>query len=58
MAHDAVLQWAYGVNSTLEKGQQPDDGATITSNIINSTFKGITGTVMVDQFGDRYPDQR
>ena len=58
MIHDAVLQWAYGGNKTLEQGYPPDDGFRITQNIINMTFDGITGKVAIDEFGDRKPDQR
>ena len=43
--HDAVLMWAYAVNKTLEEGGSEDDGISITKNIINSTFEGVTGKV-------------
>ena len=56
--HDAVLQWAYGVNKTIEQGYPPDDGFRITQNIINMTYEGITGTVKINHLGDRNPDQR
>ncbi len=55
--HDAVLLWAYGVNKTLEEGYPPDDGFRITKNIINMTFEGITGTVIINEVGDRILDQ-
>ncbi len=51
--HDAVLQWAYGVNRTIEQGFPPDDGFMVTQNIINRTFQGITGSVVIDRNGDR-----
>ncbi len=53
-----MLQWAYGVNKTLEQGYPPDDGFKVTQNIFNMTFVGITGTVTIDSVGDRRPDQR
>ena len=56
--HDAVLQWAYGVNLTLAAGHSPDDGFKVSKNIFNMTFEGITGTVTSDNVGDRKPDQR
>ncbi len=56
--NDAVLQWAYGVNKTLEQGHPPNDGFKVTQNIFNMTFVGITGTVTIDSVGDRWPDQR
>ena len=45
MAHDAILAWAYGVNRTLERGGEPDDGETVANNIFNFAFAGITGEV-------------
>ncbi len=57
MIHDSMLQWAYGVNKTLEQGYPPDDGFKVTQNIINMTFEGITGTVVINEFGDRSIDQ-
>ena len=56
LIHDAVLQWAYGVNKTMEQGHAPDDGFKITQNIINMTFEGITGSVIIDRNGDRTQD--
>ena len=56
--HDAMLQWAYGVNKSLEKGQSPDDGVSVTNNILNLTYQGITGKVAVNQYGDRQSDSR
>ena len=58
MVHDAVLQWAYGVNKSLTQGLPPDDGYQITQNIFNSTFEGITGTVTINNVGDRLMDLR
>ncbi len=55
---DSVLQWAYGVNMTLEQGYPPDDGFRITQNIFNLEFPGIAGTVVIDEVGDRKPDLR
>ena len=45
MAHDAMLAWAYGVNRTLERGGEPDDGETVVKNIFNFAFTGISGEV-------------
>ena len=45
MAHDAMLAWAYGVNRTLERGGEPDDGETVIHNIFNFAFTGISGEV-------------
>ena len=56
--HDAVLQWAYGVNKSLEEGNSPDDGFIITQNIFNLVFEGISGNVVIDGNGDRRKDQR
>ena len=43
--YDAVLQWAYGVNRTLEAGGAVDDGLAIADSIFNMSFHGITGMV-------------
>ena len=56
--YDAVLLWAYGVNLTLEQRYAPDNGIQITKNIFNLTFDGMTGTVLIDNEGDRHVDQR
>lgn len=56
MVHDAVLLWAYGLNKSLEEGYAADDGISITKNIINMSFPGITGQVIIDGHGDRLPD--
>ena len=55
--HDAILQWAYGVNQTLEQGNSPDDGYKITQNIINMTFEGIDGPVSINELGDSVVSQ-
>ena len=56
--HDAVLLWAYGVNATLEEGNEPDDGLAVTNSIFNLTYyDGITGDVSIDYKGDRKFDQ-
>ena len=44
-SHDAILAWAYGVNRTLERGGEPDDGETVAKNIFNFAFSGISGEV-------------
>ena len=58
--HDAVLQWAYGVNRTLQQGYGPDNGFQVTKNILNYEFEGISGsgTVVVNEVGDRMADLR
>ena len=56
--HDAVLQWAHGVNRTLEQGFPPDDGIRVTQNIFNLTFDGVTGKVVIDGSGNRLSDYR
>ena len=58
LVHDAVLQWAYGVNTTVEQGFPPDDGLKVTENIINMTFEGILGKRQVDHLGNWLPDYR
>ena len=42
----------------MVRGQSPDDGFQITKNVLNMSFKGMSGSVTIDQNGDRQPDQR
>ena len=42
LLHDAILQWAIGLNLTLAEGGSPYDGMHISQNIINLTFSGWT----------------
>ena len=56
--YDAVLIWAYGVNRTLAQGLSPDNGFHVTENIKDLTFESISGTVYINENGDRVPDQR
>ncbi len=56
--HDAVLQWAYGVNKTLEQGYSPNNGLKVTENIFNLVFSGISGIIAINDKGDRRRDER
>jgi hypothetical protein len=58
LIHDAVLAWAYGVNKTLHQGYSPDDGFMVASNIFNLRFEGITGSVIINEVGNRLLDFR
>ena len=48
--------WAYGVNRTLEKGFPPDHHLEVINSILGFVFEGITGTVSLDNVGDRMND--
>jgi atrial natriuretic peptide receptor A len=54
--HDAVLLYALAVNETLEAGIDPSNGSEVTRRMWNRTFQGITGTVSIDENGDRNGD--
>ena len=56
LAYDALLLWAHGVNKTIEQGYAPNDGMRVTNNIINSTVRGVTGNIVIDENGDRLRD--
>ena len=40
LLHDAILQWAIGVNLTLSQGYPANDGTRVSQNIFNLTFSG------------------
>ncbi|XP_077993938.1 atrial natriuretic peptide receptor 1-like [Glandiceps talaboti] len=54
--HDAVLLYALALNDTLLAGNDPKDGYNLTRTMWNRTFKGITGNVSMDSYGDRNGD--
>ncbi|PVD36191.1 hypothetical protein C0Q70_03166, partial [Pomacea canaliculata] len=54
--HDAVILYALALNETLEAGGTVKDGVEITRRMWNRTFQGITGTVSIDENGDRNAD--
>ena len=56
--YDAVLMWAIGVNKTVSQGFPPDDGFKVTENIIGLTFESVTGTVIINELGERVYDQK
>ncbi|XP_035829365.1 atrial natriuretic peptide receptor 1 [Aplysia californica] len=54
--HDAVILYALALNETIEAGGSVTDGHEITKRMWNRTFQGITGTVSIDENGDRNAD--
>ncbi|KAL5020578.1 hypothetical protein ScPMuIL_003470 [Solemya velum] len=54
--HDAVILYALALNETLEANMSISDGEAITRRMWNRTFDGITGTVSIDENGDRNAD--
>ncbi|XP_071139406.1 atrial natriuretic peptide receptor 1-like isoform X5 [Mytilus edulis] len=54
--HDAVILYALALNETLAANKSITDGAEITNRMWNRTFEGITGTVSIDENGDRNAD--
>ena len=51
--YDAVMMWAYATNKSLEQGYSFDDGYHITQNILNHSFEGMGGEIMINENGDR-----
>lgn len=54
--YDAVILYALALNETLEAGYNSSNGREITHRMWNRTFQGITGTVSIDENGDRNAD--
>ncbi|XP_071083341.1 atrial natriuretic peptide receptor 1-like isoform X2 [Haliotis cracherodii] len=54
--HDAVILYALALNETLAANISITNGTEITKRMWNRTFEGITGTVSIDQNGDRNAD--
>ncbi|XP_046544538.1 receptor-type guanylate cyclase gcy-28-like isoform X3 [Haliotis rubra] len=54
--HDAVILYALALNETLAANISITNGSEITKRMWNRTFEGITGTVSIDQNGDRNAD--
>ncbi|XP_077986228.1 atrial natriuretic peptide receptor 1-like [Glandiceps talaboti] len=54
--HDAVMLFAIALNKSLEKGNDPTDGEAWFENVKGLTFEGMSGSVVMDDNGDRDPD--
>ncbi|GFO42896.1 guanylate cyclase, partial [Plakobranchus ocellatus] len=54
--HDAVILYAIALNESLAAGVSISNGSEITRRMWNRTFSGITGTVSIDENGDRNAD--
>ncbi|XP_041356301.1 atrial natriuretic peptide receptor 1-like [Gigantopelta aegis] len=54
--HDAVILYSLALNETLADNGSISDGWAITRRMWNRTFQGITGTVSIDDNGDRNSD--
>ncbi|XP_076309268.1 atrial natriuretic peptide receptor 1-like [Tachypleus tridentatus] len=54
--HEAVLLYVLALNETLEEGGHITNGSIITQKMWNRTFEGITGSVSIDENGDRKAD--
>ncbi|CAG5115044.1 unnamed protein product, partial [Candidula unifasciata] len=54
--HDAVILYAIALNETLAANISITNGSEITKRMWNRTFTGITGTVSIDENGDRNAD--
>ncbi|XP_041481819.1 atrial natriuretic peptide receptor 1-like [Lytechinus variegatus] len=54
--HDAVILYSLAVNETLAEGGNISDGYSITRKMWNRSFDGISGTVTINNNGDRNAD--
>nr|XP_006819914.1 PREDICTED: atrial natriuretic peptide receptor 1-like [Saccoglossus kowalevskii] len=54
--HDATLLYAIALNKSLEQGNDPRDGEAWFENVKGLKFEGMSGTVIMDENGDREPD--
>ncbi|XP_045184586.2 atrial natriuretic peptide receptor 1-like [Mercenaria mercenaria] len=54
--HDAVVLYALALNETIEADESVTDGSAVTRRMWNKTFNGITGSVVIDENGDRIMD--
>lgn len=51
--HDAALLYAHALNKTLNMNGSIDNGRLIIQNMLNMTFEGESGRVVIDMVGDR-----
>eukprot|EP00794_Sanderia_malayensis_P016937 gene16937-18644_t len=51
--HDAVLLYALALNKTLNQGKSANDGKAVVENMLNASFTGKSGKVVIDSVGDR-----
>ncbi|ELT88558.1 hypothetical protein CAPTEDRAFT_89333, partial [Capitella teleta] len=54
--YDAVMMYGLALNETLNKGLDDSDGMNVVRNLRQKAFSGMTGSVVLDDGGDREPD--
>ncbi|XP_021348340.1 atrial natriuretic peptide receptor 1-like [Mizuhopecten yessoensis] len=54
--HDGVLYLSEAFNRTLADGQNITDGLKVSQKLWNNTYSGISGTIAIDEMGDRIAD--
>ncbi|XP_077978153.1 atrial natriuretic peptide receptor 1-like [Glandiceps talaboti] len=54
--YDAILLYILALNETVAKGDDYRDGEVMLQAMSGKFFKGMTGNVLIDEFGDREPD--
>ncbi|XP_070573593.1 atrial natriuretic peptide receptor 3-like [Ptychodera flava] len=54
--HDAMILYILAVNDTVSDKKDYRNGAIMLEAIANKFFKGISGNVLIDEYGDREPD--
>ncbi|XP_064638662.1 atrial natriuretic peptide receptor 1-like isoform X2 [Lineus longissimus] len=56
LLYDAFYLYAYALNDTLQENHSEHDGKIVASKMFNRSFLGISGEVIIDQYGDRDPN--
>lgn len=51
--HDAVVLYALAVHDAIQKGDNFSDGRTLVKYMTNRSFEGISGSIYIDEKGDR-----
>nr|XP_002122873.3 atrial natriuretic peptide receptor 3-like [Ciona intestinalis] len=54
--HDAIMLYARALNATMNQGLDIRNGTSVSANMRNITFQGISGPVTIDLYGDRNGD--
>ncbi|XP_077996444.1 atrial natriuretic peptide receptor 1-like [Glandiceps talaboti] len=54
--YDALILYAIAINQTMSLNYNYKDGEVVLKQMKNKFFKGMTGNVLLDEYGDREPD--
>ncbi|XP_068752048.1 atrial natriuretic peptide receptor 1-like [Montipora capricornis] len=56
--HDAIILYALALNETLNENGNIPSGKNISKTMIGTQFEGASGTVLINENGDRVADYR